>query len=115
VKAWKIVYTAQAENDLRGIYEYIAYVLQEPGYAAGQSDRIMDTADTLEQLPEKYKLYEEEPWFSMGLRVLPVDNFLIFYLPVERKNTVAVIRIMYGGRDIGERLKSTDFTVPDEP
>jgi plasmid stabilization system protein ParE len=30
----------QADTDLRGIYEYIAFTLPEPGIAAGQLERI---------------------------------------------------------------------------
>ena len=37
---YKIVLTEQADTDLRGIYEYIAFTLLEPGTAAGQLDRI---------------------------------------------------------------------------
>lgn len=32
--------TAQADNDIRNIYEYIAYELQSPENASGQLDRI---------------------------------------------------------------------------
>ena len=32
--------TAQAESDLRGIYEYIAFVLLEPEIAACQLERL---------------------------------------------------------------------------
>ena len=33
---------------------------------------------------------------------MPIDNYLVFYLPVESRKTVAVIRIMYSGRNIDE-------------
>ena len=32
--------TAQADNDIRNIYEYIAYELQSPENSSGQLDRI---------------------------------------------------------------------------
>ena len=72
---------------------------------ARQTERIMDAADSLDYMPFRYRLYGNEPWRSKGLRVLPVDNYLIFYLPDESKNTVLIIRIMYGGRDISKHLK----------
>ena len=52
----------------------------------------------------RHRLYEEEPWRSQGLRVLPVDNYIVFYLPDETSATVSIIRIMYGGRDIDKQL-----------
>lgn len=99
-----VSYSAKARQDLRDIYKYIAYELLAPEAAAGQTERIMKAARSLEQMPMRHRLYEEEPWRSQGLRVLPVDNYLVFYLPDETSATVSIIRIMYGGRDIDKQL-----------
>ncbi len=104
---WKVIYTEQAEQDLRGIYEYIAFSLLEPEIAKNQTRRIMNAIAKLDQMPLRYRLYEKEPWHSKGLRILPVDNFLAFYLPAKAQETVVVIRIMYGGRNIEEQLHQT--------
>ena len=99
-----VAYSAEARQDLRDIYEYIAYELLVSETAAGQTERIMKAIRSLEQMPMRHRLYEEEPWHSQGLRVLPVDNYLVFYLPDENSATVNIIRIMYGGRDIDKQL-----------
>ena len=99
-----VSYSAEARQDLRDIYEYIAYELLVPETAARQAERIMKAARSLEQIPMRYRLYAREPWHSQGLRVLPVDNYLVFYLPDETNATVSIIRIMYGGRDIENQL-----------
>ena len=99
-----VSYSAEARQDLRDIYEYIAYELLVPETAARQAERIMKAARSLEQIPMRYRLYEGEPWHSQGLRVLPVDNYLVFYLPDETSATVSILRIMYGGRDIEKQL-----------
>ena len=99
-----VAYSAEARQDLRDIYEYIACELLVPETAAGQTERIMKAIRSLEQMPMRHRLYEEEPWHSQGLRVLPVDNYLVFYLPDENSATVNIIRIMYGGRDIDKQL-----------
>lgn len=104
---WKVVYTEKAEQDLIGIKRYISLALLEPIIAKNQTNRIMDAADSLEELPFRYMLYDKEPWKSKGLREMPVDNFIVFYLPVESKQTVVIIRIMYGGQDIVAELKNT--------
>ena len=92
---------------MRDIYEYIACELLVPETAAGQTERIMKAIRSLEQMPMRHRLYEEEPWHSQGLRVLPVDNYLVFYLPDENSATVNIIRIMYGGRDIDKQLNES--------
>lgn len=104
MNTWYVVYTEQAENDLRGIFEYIALYLLAPGVAKTQSKRIMEAVSKLNELPFRHRLFENEPWHTRGIRVMPVDNYLVFYLPVEDKKTVVVIRIMYGGRDIDKQF-----------
>ncbi|MBQ8506946.1 MAG: type II toxin-antitoxin system RelE/ParE family toxin [Clostridia bacterium] len=101
---WNIVYSEQAAQDLRDIYEYIAYNLLETETAAKQVQRIMADILKLETLPMRHQLYHKSPWKERGLRVLPTDNFLTFYLPVEEQSTVAIVRIMYGKRDIDAQL-----------
>lgn len=97
---YSVIFAAQAERDLRGIFEYIAYSLGSPKNAAAQLDRIEKRINSLEQLPERYPLYSKEPWHSRGLRLLPVDNFCVFYFADNCAAKVFILRIMYGKRDI---------------
>lgn len=94
----------QADQDLRNIFEYIAFELLAPENAAGQLDRLEEAIRKLDNMPEKYRRYEREPWFSRGLRVFPVDNYLVFYIPDMDEKIVTVIRVMYGGRDVDKEL-----------
>jgi toxin ParE1/3/4 len=102
---WKIVYTVQAERDLHDIYEYIALSLLNPVIAKKQTQHIMNAASKLDGMPFHFSLYDKEPWHSKGLRVLPVDNYLVFYLTVEPLKTVVIVRIMYSGRDNETQLR----------
>jgi len=73
----------------------ITFSLLEQEIAKNQVRRIIDEVAKLNEMPLRYHLYEKEPWHSKGLRVLPIDNYLAFYLPVEAKMTVAVILLYY--------------------
>lgn len=95
----------QADNDLRNIYEYIAFELQSPENASGQLDRLEESILGLDQMPERFREYEKEPWHSRGLRIMPVDNYCVLYIPDKEKAVVTIIRVMYGGRDIETQLK----------
>ena len=46
-----VAYSAEARQDLRDIYEYIAYELLVPETAARQAERIMKDVLSLEQIP----------------------------------------------------------------
>ena len=101
---YEVVTTEQAESDLRGIYEYIAFELLSPENAAGQLDRLEENILGLETFPEKFRGYEKEPRKSRGLRIMPVDNYLVFYISDKEAETVTVIRVMYDGRDVDNQL-----------
>lgn len=101
---YAIEYTDSAMQDIRNIYGYISETLLEPEIASNQAQRIMKEIRSLEEMPMRYRLYDDEPWHSKGLRFFPVDNYLVFYLPDEETGTVKIIRVMYGGRDIKNQL-----------
>ncbi len=62
---------------------------------------------SLNEMPMRYRLYDDEPWHSQGVRFFPVNNYLVFYLPDETKTTVHIVRIIYGVRDIKKQLSET--------
>lgn len=97
--SWNVIYTEQAERDLRDIFEYIAFSLLAPDAAKNQSKQIMDAIAALNEMPLRHQLYEKEPWHSKGMRSIPVGNYLVFFFALESENAVVVVRIMYGGRD----------------
>lgn len=101
---YKIVITADAKEDLKRIYEYIAEILLSPQNAIGQLDRLEKCILKLNQMPFRFRKYEREPWYSRGMHIMPVDNFVVLYIPDEEKSIVTIIRVMYGGRDIDEQL-----------
>ena len=103
----KVVLTEQAESDLRSIYEYIAFTLLEPEIAEGQLDRIEKGILSLDEMPERFRLFDKEPWLSRGLRQMPVDQFIVFYIPKTEDKIVHVIRVIYGGRDIDVQINKT--------
>ena len=78
---YEVEVSEQADSDLRGIFEYISFELQSPENAIGQLDRLEEQILSLDTMPERYRKYEKEPWKSRGLRVLPVDNYVVLYIP----------------------------------
>ena len=71
---WKILYSAQAKEDLQSIYEYIAYDLYEPDIASGQVRAIMNEISNLDEMPMRYRQYEVEQWISKGIRIFSAED-----------------------------------------
>ncbi len=101
---YKIDITMQAKNDLRGIYEYIAFTLLAPENATGQLGRLEEGIMSLNRMPMRFRVYEIEPWKSRGIHIMPVDNFVVLYTFDEEIGIVTINRVMYGGRNIDEQL-----------
>lgn len=103
----KIVYTFRARQDLKEIYEYVAFSLLAPDAALGMYQKIIESARSLETMPERNPFYKEEPWHSQGLRFLPVKNYLLFYTVNLENSTVSIVRILYGGMDIRRQFEDS--------
>lgn len=103
---YSVVLTPQAKADLREIFQYIAVNLQSTQNAEKQLTRLQDAIASLDQMPERYRVYDRPQWKKRNLRIMSVDNYLVFYIPTHNDSTVTVLRVMYGGRDIDKQLKS---------
>ena len=102
--SYEVRMSNQANYDIKSIYEYIAFELLSPENAVGQVIRLEESILNLDTLPERFKEYDKEPWKSRGLRIMPVDNYLVFYIPEKEKRQVVVIRVMYAGRNVDIEL-----------
>ena len=102
---FEVELTERADRDLRNIFLYIAVDLNAPENAERQINRLWDAILSLDELPGRYRRYETEPWHSLGMRVLPIDNFVVLYIPDLEEKIVRIVTVMYGGRDISEQLK----------
>lgn len=101
---YEVIYTQKALNDLRGIHRYIEFDLHAPDAARKLSDKIMTEIEKLDDMPERFSLYEKSPWKERGLRKMNVENFIVFYLPIKKQKHVLILSIMYGRRDIQKIL-----------
>lgn len=97
---YNIVYSSEAVEDLKDIYSYIAYELYSPNSGKKQVNRIRKAIKSLDLMPSRYSLVDWEPWKEIGMHKVSVDNFVIFYTVDDNSMVVAIIRILYGGRDI---------------
>lgn len=103
---YRVTLTEQASSDLKEIFKYIAVDLQAKETAAAQLDRIEKAILSLDTMPERFRVYDKPKWREQNLRIMPVDNYLVFYIPDHATSVVTVVRVMYGGRDIDRQLKN---------
>lgn len=97
-------FTPRSKADLRGIYWYIAYGLQSTQKASARIDKLQKSIRSLDQMPERYRRYEKEPWYSWGWRIMPVDRYCVFYEVDKDRKMVNIARILDARRNISAVL-----------
>ena len=106
MEEYTVQYAPLAVEDLRNIYAYIAHTLSEPATALKQTDRIRKGIRSLSVMPSRHALVDWEPWRSLQIRKLPIDNYIVFYSVNPDVCSVTVYRIFYGGRNIQEMTRN---------
>lgn len=96
---YKIVIEQTAENDLVGILSYISATLHEPSIAMKIYGLIKKEILTLNRMPFRFEVVNEEPYRSMVVRRIPVENYTAFYIVDENEKTVHIFRILYNRRE----------------
>jgi len=104
---WSVQYSENFLQDLQEIVAYISYALQEPQIAKKLVQRILDAADSLDQMPERYRVYEKGIERNLKIRILTVNRYVILYQPDESCKIVKILRVIYGGRDIEAQFEDT--------
>ncbi|HVF67198.1 MAG TPA: type II toxin-antitoxin system RelE/ParE family toxin [Pyrinomonadaceae bacterium] len=86
--------SAAAEEDLKGIWAYVAEINPE---AAGRL--VKDITRRFSLLRDNPHMGREQDKLLVNLRSFVVKNYFIFYLPFE--GGIEVLRVLHGSRDIG--------------
>lgn len=97
---YRVEYSQEALVDIKSIYTYISQILHAPLTARRQVNRIRKEIRDLEAFPTRYVLVEWEPWASMKMHRLPIDNYIVFYFVDEQAMAVKIVRIVYGERNL---------------
>lgn len=102
---YQVILSDAANRDLRNIFEYIFYELKAPQSASGMLDKLEKAVLSLEEMPNRHRIIEREPWLSRKVRLMPVGNYVVIYFVDDSKYEVNIMRIIYGGRDIDAELR----------
>lgn len=96
---YEVKLTTQAVEQMQETVSYISHILLEPEIARRWSDLLQKEIASLNSMPARFPLTEEEPWHTYGIRKMTVKNFLVYYLIDKEKKVVSVTAVVYGRRD----------------
>ena len=99
MEQYEILLTEDAVDDLKELRDYIADVLLSPETALEYVRTVHVEIAGLADYPARYRLMEEEPWHSRGVRRLIAKNFFVYYRIDEAARRVYVLNVIYARRD----------------
>nr|WP_302663492.1 type II toxin-antitoxin system RelE/ParE family toxin [uncultured Agathobaculum sp.] len=99
----------KAADDLDGIVSYIASELSNPQAAADFLGRLEKVIDEIRSFPESGAPVNNEFLSNTKLRKKTVGSYLLYYLSVPETETVYIVRIVYGKRNMEEILRQLDL------
>ncbi len=101
----KVVMTATAKEDLFNSAKYIKNEIKN----IIASKKLVDDAEkvlkSLENMPTRQPLVKDSYLASLGIRLVLVNNYLIFYTVDEKEKVVSVLRFLSSKRDWINLLK----------
>ena len=99
LEKYKIIFEPRAVNDLNEIIKYISYALKEPEIAKRIYNSIKMHLLSLESMPYRHKLLDDELFRNMEIRRIPVENYTAFYFVNEKSKSVHIFRILHNRRE----------------
>ncbi|MBM7583132.1 plasmid stabilization system protein ParE [Caldicoprobacter guelmensis] len=100
---YEIRYLPLASKDLADIITYIVDELKSPKAAMDLINALDDAISRLAQFPYSCRVYKTEKPLENEYRVLPVKNYLVFY--VVKEQVVEIHRVVYAKMDINKLIK----------
>lgn len=94
---YRIIVTEPAEYDLINIETYIRQTLRNPEAAIRTGNVIINTLETLYEMPERQPLVNDELLAGLGIRLIQANNYNIFY-EIDGED-IYIIRILYNRSD----------------
>ena len=99
MERYKVGVTDKAKADIRAAARYIAAELRQPAAAENLLGSFNEEITSLEKVLEGYGTVHDEYLASLGIRMIMVKNYLIFYLVNRTALTVTIIRALHERRD----------------
>jgi addiction module RelE/StbE family toxin len=106
---YQVDITDSAETDLSDAAVYIAHTLSNKTAANYLLNKAEEANKSLREYPKRQPLVKDTVLATKGLRSLPVNNYLLFYVVREETKTVTVLRFIHSRRNWVHLFDEADF------
>jgi addiction module RelE/StbE family toxin len=106
---YRVDITDSAEMDLLDAAVYIAQTLSNKTAANYLLDKAEEANKSLSENPKRQPLVNDAVLATKGLRSMPVNNYLLFYVVREKTRIVTVLRFVHSRRNWIHLFDEADF------
>ena len=107
MKNYKIIVQPIAEKDMQNIDDYISLTLCNPTAADKLLDEFYEQFGIISKFPLSCKELTVDILVEFKYRYAVVENYLIFYILDEAKQTAYIMRVLYSASDYISTLINT--------
>lgn len=101
-------FTHKADSDLDDIVSYIAIELSNPKAASDFLDKLQAAIEEALAFPKSGPLVNNEFLQNHEIRKKFIGNYIMYYLPDFPGETIYILRIIYGKRNMDDILREID-------
>ncbi|MBQ9664603.1 MAG: type II toxin-antitoxin system RelE/ParE family toxin [Oscillospiraceae bacterium] len=109
MKTYHIIVTPDANEDVLAIRNYFVNVRHDPRTAAIHVRAIREEIANLQTMPYKYKVVDDEPWHSRGVRLTLGGKYFVYYRVDEDATIVYILNVVLASRDQLKALAHMDL------
>ena len=99
-------FAPKALSDLNEVLLYIEQELSNSKAAKDLADELFEKIDNVREFPLSGRAVVNEFIIDQTLRKFIVGKYIVFYKVNKEAKTIIIVRIVYGGRNIDEILKT---------
>lgn len=99
MEKYEVSISKAAGMDVEKIAEYYAFSLQNPEGALKLIDSIKKVVMSLSEMPERHQAAADGSLAAKGIRMFPIQKYLIFYTVNKADCTVNIVRVLYEKRE----------------
>jgi len=96
---YEVEYAPIVYDDLDEIFANISTELQDPSAAMRLIEAIEAKILRLPSFPYMYPVARDAMLANKGYRMIPVENFAVFYIVDDERQIISIRRIVYGKRN----------------
>lgn len=101
---YSLSYLPTANQDITSILNYISETIAAPRAALNLLNALDESISRFKMSPYSCRVYQPLKSLEQEYRLLPANNYLVFYTVNEHEKLVEIYRVIYAKRDLDKQF-----------